>query len=264
MVTLARAIHAAHQAGIVHRDLKPSNVLFAKDGTPKITDFGLAKLVEEESHQTVTGQLLGSPSYMAPEQARGNTREVGPAADVYALGAILYEMLTGRPPFKGTSRIETLQQVLNAEPVLPSRLVTKVPRDLETICLKCLAKAPSKRYASAALLADDLGRYLRGETIRARRTPFWERGLKWARRRPLTATLLVAVVGLVGATLYSHHHESERLAVLRSESEDLLFEGRDGLARKDWANGRLALSKLLTKIESEPRLADLRAAPPTR
>ena len=259
VATLARAIHAAHQAGIVHRDLKPSNVLFTKDGTPKITDFGLAKLVEEESHQTVSGQLLGSPSYMAPEQARGNAREVGPAADVYALGAILYEMLTGRPPFKGTTRMETLRQVLDAEPVPPSRLVPKVPRDLETICLKCLAKAPSKRYARAALLADDLGRYLRGETIRARRTPLWERGLKWARRRPLAATLLVAVVGLVGATLYSLHHESERLAALRSESEDLLFEGRDGLARKDWAKGRLALSKLLTKIEAEPRLADLRA-----
>ncbi|MBV8558283.1 MAG: protein kinase, partial [Planctomycetaceae bacterium] len=259
VVTLARAIHAAHQAGIVHRDLKPSNVLFARDGTPKITDFGVAKLVEEESHQTATGQVLGSPSYMAPEQARGNARDVGPAADVYALGAILYEMLTGRSPFKGTSRIETLQQVLNAEPVLPSRLVTKVSRDLETICLKCLAKVPSKRYASAALLAEDLGRYLRGETIRARRTPSWERGLKWARRRPLTATLLVAVVGLVGATLSYLHHERERLAVLRSASEDLLFEGRDGLARKDWAKGRLALSKLLTKIEAEPRLADLRA-----
>ena len=259
VVTLARAIHAAHQAGIVHRDLKPSNVLFTKDGTPKITDFGLAKLLEEESHQTVVGQLLGSPSYMAPEQARGNTREVGPAADVYALGAILYEMLTGRPPFKGTTRMETIWQVLDAESVPPSRLVPKVPRDLETICLKCLAKAPSKRYASAALLADDLGRYLRGETIQARPAPFWERGLKWARRRPLAATLLVAVVGLVGATLYSIHHESERLAALRIESVDALFKGRDGLARKEWTSGQLILSKLLTKIEAEPRLADLRA-----
>ncbi len=262
MVTLARAIHAAHLAGIVHRDLKPSNVLFDRDGIPKIVDFGLAKRLEVKEGLTQTGQVMGTPSYMAPEQARGQMREVGPAADVYALGAILYEMLTGRPPFKGTTAEETVWQVVHEEPVPPSRLLSRVPRDLETICLKCLAKEPPRRYTSAEALADDLCRYLAGQTILARRTAVWERGLKWARRRPLTATLLglaaTAVVGLVGATAYYNHSETKRLTVLRIESVDALFKGRDALAQKEWTNGQLILSKLLTKIEAEPRLADLR------
>ena len=142
VVTLARAVHAAHQAGILHRDLKPANVLFTADGVPKITDFGLAKRLDSDSKQTETGQIMGTPSYMAPEQAPGHTQDVGPAADVYALGAILYEMLTGRPPFKGETPIETVRQVVDDEPVPPRRLVPKVARDLETICLKCLAKEP--------------------------------------------------------------------------------------------------------------------------
>jgi serine/threonine protein kinase/lipoprotein NlpI len=263
LLTLARAIEAAHRAGIVHRDLKPSNVLFTQDGTPKITDFGLARFFEEESQQTVSGELLGTPSYMAPEQARGNAREVGPAADVYALGALLYEMLTGRPPFKGPTRLDTLRQVHEEEPVLPSRLVSRVPRDLETICLKCLAKAPSGRYTSAALLADDLGRYLRSEPIRARRTPLWERGLRWAARRPASAALLgfglVTVVGLVGTAQHFARAENQRVAELQLQSEDLLFKGREALARNDWTEGQLVLSRLLTRTEAEPRLALLHA-----
>jgi tetratricopeptide (TPR) repeat protein len=263
LLTLARAIEAAHRAGIVHRDLKPSNVLFTQDGTPKITDFGLAKFFEEESRETLSGELLGTPSYMAPEQARGNAREVGPAADIYALGALLYEMLTGRPPFKGSTRLDTLRQVHEEEPVQPSRLVSSVPRDLETICLKCLAKAPSGRYASAALLADDLDRYLRGEPIRARRTPLWERGLRWAARRPAIAALLglglVTVVGLVGAAQYAARTENQRVAALRLESEDLLFQGQEALAQKDWTQGELILSRLLTRTEAEPRLVLLHA-----
>ena len=154
------------------------------DGVPKITDFGLAKRLESDSRQTETGQIMGTPSYMAPEQASGHTRDVGPAADVYALGAILYEMLTGRPPFKGETPMETLRQVIDDDPVPPSRLVPRVARDLETICLKCLKKEPQKRYASAEDLADDLDRYRDGDTIQARRTPVWERGVKWSRRRP--------------------------------------------------------------------------------
>ena len=274
MVTLARAMHTAHQAGIVHRDLKPSNVLFDRDGTPKIVDFGLAKHLEVQHGHTETGQIMGTPSYMAPNR-RGQTREISPAADVYALGAILYEMLTGRPPLKGTTPAETVWQVIHEEPVPPSRLLSRVPRNLETICLKCLAKEPPKRYASAEALADDLRRYLAGQTILARRTPAWERGLKWARRRPTTATLLVlglaAVLGFVGAALQYDHdarnkerREDKRLAALRIESVDALFKGRDALARKEWTNGQLILSKLLTKIEAEPRLADLRTALPTR
>ena len=166
---LARAVHVAHQAGIVHRDLKPSNVLYAFDGVPKITDFGLAKRIDSDDGHTESGQIMGSPSYMAPEQAKGQSRNVGPAADVYALGAILYEMLTGRPPFKGETPIETIRQVVDDDPVAPSKLVPRVPRDLETISLKCLHKDPARRYPSAQALADDLYRYLHGQVIQAAR-----------------------------------------------------------------------------------------------
>src|SRR5262249_19128079 len=147
--TLARAMHHAHQHGIMHRDLKPANVLLTSQGVPKITDFGLAKRLETDSSQTRSGALVGTPSYMAPEQARGNVREVGPLADVYALGAFLYESLTGRPPFLGSTALDTMEQVRSQEPVPPSHLQPKVSSDLETICLKCLQKEAKKRYASA-------------------------------------------------------------------------------------------------------------------
>ncbi|MBI3408861.1 MAG: SUMF1/EgtB/PvdO family nonheme iron enzyme [Planctomycetes bacterium] len=191
--TLAHGVEAAHQKNIIHRDLKPANVLLAEDGTPKITDFGLAKKLEDEDY-TATGAVLGTPSYMAPEQAAGKTKEIGPAADIYALGAILYECLTGRPPFKGATKFETIQQALAEDPVPPSRLVLKLPRDLETICLKCLNKEPGQRYGSADALAKDLARFLAGEPILARPTSAFERALKWVRRRPVTAALSAAVV----------------------------------------------------------------------
>ncbi len=147
--TLARAMHVAHEHKVIHRDLKPTNILFAADGTLKITDFGLVKRLEDDSGHTSSGSILGTPSYMAPEQARGESGRVGPAADQYAFGAILYELLTGRPPFLGTSVLDTLDMVRNREPVPPSQLQPKTPRDLETICLKCLEKDIARRYPDA-------------------------------------------------------------------------------------------------------------------
>jgi eukaryotic-like serine/threonine-protein kinase len=199
---LANAVQYAHSQGIVHRDLKPANVLLQKDESPsssfvpKITDFGLAKQVQLRSDLTSTGMVLGTPSYMAPEQAEAS-RNVGPAADIHALGAILYELLTGRPPFKADSPMATVVQVLNDEPTPPRRLRPQIAVDLETICLKCLQKDPQQRYRSAAELEDDLGRFQRGEPIRARAVGWWESTRKWARRRPALASLLATIAVLV-------------------------------------------------------------------
>jgi serine/threonine-protein kinase len=192
--TLAEAVQAAHQSGIVHRDLKPGNVLLTTDGVPKVTDFGLARRLEGGGGLTLTGLPLGTPSYMAPEQARGDKGAIGPATDVYALGAILYECLTGRPPFRGETQAATLLQVQADEPVPPARLNRQVPRDLETICLKCLQKAPSQRYASAAALADDLRRFEKSEPIAARPAGALERVAKWVRRRPAAAAIVAAAL----------------------------------------------------------------------
>jgi serine/threonine protein kinase/WD40 repeat protein len=236
---LARAMHYAHSRNIIHRDLKPANVLLqgvesqdrkgtarretTRDSRPsvssvpskqsaavsdwnriaKITDFGLAKQLDEDGGQTVTGQVMGTPSYMAPEQAAGRVHEIGPLADVYALGAILYKCLTGRAPFQGASTRETLHQVLHVEPVAPNRLVTTVPVELNTITLKCLEKDPARRYGSAEELADDLRRYLNGEPIKARPLSAVGRSVKWARRNPVVAALssLATTLFLVGSIL---------------------------------------------------------------
>jgi WD40 repeat protein len=221
VATLAEAVEHAHRRGVVHRDLKPSNVLLetlaegAADRkvsgaglgfVPRITDFGLAKLqVESEGAQTQSGAIVGTPAYMAPEQAGGRNREVGPAADTYALGAILYELLTGRPPFLAETVLDILVQVRAAEPVPPGQLRARLPRDLETICLKCLHKDPARRYGSAQALAEDLRRFLAGEPIQARPVGWVERALKWVKRRPVTAALLgvsvtavLVVLGVVG------------------------------------------------------------------
>ncbi len=228
--TVARAIHAAHRLGVVHRDLSPGNVLMAADGTPKVTDFGLAKLIiGGGSLRTQTGDLLGTPSYMAPEQAAGSHRSVGEATDVYALGAILYEILTGRPPFKAEQPLETLRQVISDEPVSPSRLRPRLPADLETICLKCLRKEPVRRYATAEALADDLRRYLEGRPILARRSTAFERSWRWCRRNPWPAAAaalltIVAVCSTIAAWIF--RQQVEQIDRQRNEINRRLAENR--------------------------------------
>jgi hypothetical protein len=198
---LARAVHYAHARGVIHRDLKPANVLLTAAGTPKITDFGLARHIELESGLTTAGAIMGTPSYMAPEQVDGQLRQIGPHTDTYALGAILYECLTGRPPFKAATVLDTLAQVRHQDPLPPHRLLDSNSRtclaDLETICLKCLEKEPQRRYASAAALADDLARYLAGEPITARPVGPAGQAWRWARRNPGWAAMLAAVTGLL-------------------------------------------------------------------
>ena len=196
IVTIARAVQFAHDQEIIHRDLKPANILMTLQGEPKIADFGLAKRLSGDS-QTKTGEVMGTPSYMAPEQATGVTKSIGPACDVYSLGAIFFEMLTGRPPFYDPDPVETILQVISDEPVSIRRLSPTAPRDLETICHKCLEKQPKKRYASAGDLAADLERFLSDQPILARPTPAWERAFKWTKRRPGTAGIIAVVVTAV-------------------------------------------------------------------
>jgi eukaryotic-like serine/threonine-protein kinase len=222
---VASGIAEAHRQGIVHRDLKPSNVLLAADGTPKVGDFGLAKMLDGRSALTRSESVMGSPSYMAPEQAQGHAKEAGPAVDVYAVGAILYELLTGRPPFRGTTPLETLEQVQTSEPVAPSRLVPGVARDIETICLKCLQKEPGKRFESSQALAEDLRRFLDGRPILARRISGVERAWRWCRRNRFvagmigaaaTATVIVAIVATVAAFAFRAKDRQTQEALLES------------------------------------------------
>jgi WD40 repeat protein len=207
--TLARALHAAHGQGVVHRDLKPANVLLGADGQPKVADFGLAKRLDGALPPTVSGAILDTPSYMAPEQAGGRSKAVGPATDVYALGAVMYECLTGRPPFMGPTPLDTLLQVLADEPVPPRRLQPGLPRDLETVCLTCLQKEPGKRYATAHDLAEDVRRFLGGEPVVARPVGVLGRAWRWARRRPAAAALLavsaLAALALVGGGVAGYY-----------------------------------------------------------
>ena len=202
---VSEAIEYAHQHGVIHRDLKPANILLDPNNNPRVTDFGLAKKIQGDSGLTSSGQIMGTPSYMPPEQAGGKRGEVGPAADVYALGATLYALMTGRPPFQAATAMDTVLQVFSDEPVPPRRLNPALPRDLETICLKCLEKDPGKRYARAAALGEDLRRYRSGEPIVARPVTRLERAVKWTRRKPAIAALLalVALVTALGLGAYS-------------------------------------------------------------
>ncbi len=267
--TLARAMDFAHQHGIVHRDLKPANILLANQGghftvirrketgsvslaanhgsrstLPKIADFGLAKHVDNDSSNTQSGTILGTPCYMAPEQAQGHNDQVGPPADIYALGSILYELLIGRPPFKANNPLDTIRQVIAQDPVPPRQLEPRVPLDLETICLKCLEKDPARRFATAADLADDLRRFLDGHPIQSRPIRAWERAWKWARRRPAIMALIgVCSLAVVGMVLFIAWHNvslrgqldaalaEERLA--RHREQDALAERRLSLVRQE-------------------------------
>ncbi len=220
--TLAGAMQLAHSRNIVHRDLKPANILLTADGAPKITDFGLAKTLDGDGGQTRTGAVMGTPRYMAPEQASGKTHSVGPAADVYALGAILYECLTGLPPFRGDSVLETLEQVRTREPTSLCQLRRGTPRDLETICLKCLRKEPERRYASAEALAEDLRRWREGKPIAARAVGGVERAVKWVRRHAVAsalaaAVLLATVLGVAGVVwkYVEARHEADKAKAAR-------------------------------------------------
>jgi len=261
---LARTLDYAHQHGVLHRDVKPGNILIDVKGEPHLTDFGLARLVETESTVTRTLEVLGTPSYMAPEQAVGNNTQLTGATDVYGLGAVLYQLLTGHPPFAGGATYETVRLVLETQPRQPRLWNPKVNRDLETICLKCLEKEPSKRYASAQALAEDLERFLRNEPIRSRRSSQLERVRRWCKRKPLVASLIAALVlvvaiGSVGVLLESRRIQKERELVRRvnlSEQETTRLEAEqtnNPAAYEAYLRGRaFAFAAGSQLVESDP------------
>jgi eukaryotic-like serine/threonine-protein kinase len=261
--TIAEAIECAHRQGTLHRDLKPSNILIDAFDQPRVTDFGLAKRIEAGAQLTATGSLMGTPSYMSPEQAGASGGKLGPASDVYSLGAVLYELVTGRPPFLGESLIATLNQVLNVEPVSPRLLNVEVPRDLETICVTCLQKEPSRRYGSASALADDLGRFLKMEPIKARPVGRRERAIKWARRRPAVAALAGALVAVaaVGLALVTWQWQeavtAQSTAERRREQADDAREDADRARNESDNQKQLALEQaaIASRQESAARRA---------
>lgn len=242
---LARAVQHAHEHGVLHRDLKPSNVLIDDEGRPRITDFGLAKLLGTPEGATVTGQVLGSPSYVAPEQAGGGTGPIGVGSDVYGLGALCYHLLTGRAPFNAASPTETLSLVISADPVRPRLLNPTLPRDLETICLKCLAKEPARRYASAAELAEDVERYLNDRPIRARPLCLGYRSLQFFRRHRLAcgAAIVVAVLVAAGATSLIYALRARAIAQQRRTQIEQIFTRALHVADPGYSHGRNATLK---------------------
>ncbi len=237
MTAIAGAVHYAHQRGILHRDLKPSNILLDRDGQPHVSDFGLARRIGVESTLTGSGAILGSPPYMAPEQAGGRTKEITTATDVYGLGAILYVLLTGRPPFRGESALETMEQVRSNAPDPPRRLNAQVDRDLETICLKCLEKEPAERYASAAAVGEDLQRWLDGMPIQARRTGWFRRMVLWVRRRPYASALIASAAMLLALGLGIVVWQWHAAVVARQGMEVALYESRIALADRELSAG---------------------------
>jgi eukaryotic-like serine/threonine-protein kinase len=282
MEKLALGVAAAHARNILHRDLKPENVLYTADSAPKLTDFGLAKRLDDAGQETTaltqTGVQLGTPSYMAPEQAKGDTKWTGPRADIYSLGAILYRLVTGRPPFVGANSVETMRQVVEDEPVSPTVLAPGLPRDLTTICLKCLAKDPVRRYESAADLAEDLRRFLDGQPILARPVGSGERMVKWVRRNQTLAAALgaVAAVLVVGSIATgvsavraadSARRESAARADLEDQKRSALAYTRFMLDHLGATKGQRAeLLQAFLKAHPELREEDVRRAfePPIR
>ena len=249
VATVAEAVDYAHRQGVVHRDIKPSNILLDKKGRPRVTDFGLAKRLQGGSELTTTGQILGTPSYMAPEQATGQAGATGPAADVYSLGALLYTALSGRPPFQAATPLETMHQVLEREPVVLRQLNAAVPRDLETIVLKCLEKLAPRRYATAQALADDLRRFLAGRPIAARPVGRWEHAWRWCRRQPVVAALiaavaLVLVAGIVISSLFAANAYRQAKLARDNETKLRIAEAAD---RRDLAQALLTQARLANK-----------------
>ncbi|MFO0979315.1 MAG: serine/threonine-protein kinase [Planctomycetaceae bacterium] len=248
---IAEAIAYAHEKGVIHRDLKPANVLLDSVGEPRVTDFGLARRMESDSGLTKTGSVMGTPSYMPPEQAAGRTSEVGVLADVYSLGAMLYCLLTGRPPFQAATPAETMRQVMDQEPVSVVSLNSGIPRDLETICHKCLQKDPAKRYQGARELAEDLGRWQRGEPITARAVSTTERVIRWVRRNPIiaglsTATVIAILIGSIVSVAFG----------IRAEAEAANARNAERKAQKSATDARVAKEKAeATKVRSDYFLA---------
>ena len=264
---VSEAIEYAHQRGVIHRDLKPANILLDRSGNPRVTDFGLAKKVRGESGLTGSGQIMGTPSYMPPEQAGGRRGDVGPPADVYALGATLYALVTGRPPFQAATPMDTVLQVISDEPATPRRLNPAVDRDIETICMKCLEKEPTKRYASAAALTEELARFLGGEPILARPVRLGERAWRWCRRNPLAASLaggiaLALILGMVVATYFAVRADqaAQRTNEEKQLSDRRLYIAEMNLAQRAWQDGNLDLfqTRLKAYLPKQPDDPDLR------
>ncbi len=252
---IAEAVAYAHSKNVIHRDLKPANVLIDGNGEPKVTDFGLAKKVEGDSGLTRTGAVMGTPSYMPPEQALGQTDKIGPLADVYSLGAILYCMITGRPPFQAANVVDTLKEVVDSEPVTPRTLDSKIPLDLETICLKCLEKNPAGRYASAQEFVDELQRFDKGEPIKARRISDGARVVRWCKRNPVPVGFFAASAGLLLVACAFLYREVTQRRRFQEQVELLADRNYNSQLARAWlllGENRTEVTSTLGDIESCP------------